>query len=346
MKIGVCGHFGDGNDFFDGQTVKTKIVTSQLEKKFGVEHIVCVDTYGGIQKVLSHIFGIIKMLFKCDNIIILPAQNGLRVIAPLLIFLNIIFKRNIYYDVIGGWLPEFVSKRKILREFLKRIDKIFVETKSMKKQLENQGFKNIDVVPNCKELDVINEYEVKNTISKPYKLCTFSRVMKEKGIEDAIQAVYTVNSMWNDVYFELDIYGQVDNNQKQWFKELQLKFPPYINYRGIVPFNQTTKVLKKYDALLFPTYYEGEGFAGTLIDSFAAGLPVIASDWKYNSEIVDSGKTGIVFETRNVKELQNAIISIHRDLIKWNSMKKNCLREAKKYLPDNAMEKMINLVNR
>lgn len=344
MKVGVCGHFGNGHDFFDGQTVKTKIVTSQLEKRFGVEHIVCVDTYGGTKKIFSHIFGIIKILLKCEHIIILPAQNGLRVIAPLLIFLNISFKRNIYYDVIGGWLPDFVSKRKLLKEFLKKFDKIFVETKSMKKQLENQGFKNIDIIPNCKDLDVINEYEVKNTIGKPYKLCTFSRVMKEKGIEDAIQAVYTINSMWNDTYFELDIYGQVDNNQKQWFKELQSKFPAYINYIGIVPFNQTTKVLKKYDALLFPTYYEGEGFAGTLIDSFAAGLPVIASDWKYNSEIIESGKTGVIFETHNVRELQNAIISIHRDLIKWNSMKKNCLREAKKYLPDNAMEKLINLV--
>ena len=26
-KIGICGHFAQGKDFFDGQTVKTKILT-------------------------------------------------------------------------------------------------------------------------------------------------------------------------------------------------------------------------------------------------------------------------------------------------------------------------------
>lgn len=70
----------------------------------------------------------------------------------------------------------------------------------------------------------------------------------------------------------------------------------------MVPFNQSTEVLKNYDALLFPTYYEGEGFAGTIIDAFAAGLPVIASDWKYNSEIIKQGITGVITKTHSISE--------------------------------------------
>jgi glycosyltransferase involved in cell wall biosynthesis len=50
-----------------------------------------------------------------------------------------------------------------------------------------------------------------------------------------------------------------------------------------------TKVLRDYFALLFPIYYIGEGFAGTAIDAFSAGVPVIASDWKYNSEVIKEG---------------------------------------------------------
>ena len=168
---------------------------------------------------------------------------------------------------------------------------------------------------------------------------------KEKGIEDAVRAVCEINSMHSDIFAELDIYGQIEDNQEEWLKKLQTLAPGYIKYKGMVPFSQSTKVLKEYDALLFPTYYEGEGFAGTIIDAFAAGLPVIASDWKYNSEIIKSGMTGVIFKTHSINELKNAIISIDKDIKKWNLMRQNCISEAKRYLPANAMKKLIDIVN-
>lgn len=74
-----------------------------------------------------------------------------------------------------------------------------------------------------------------------------------------------INSMHSDIFAELDIYGQIEDNQEEWLKKLQTLAPGYIKYKGMVPFSQSTKVLKEYDALLFPTYYEGEGFAGTIM---------------------------------------------------------------------------------
>lgn len=118
------------------------------------------------------------------------------------------------------------------------------------------------------------------------KLCTFSRVLKEKGIEDAIEAVTYINEQNKREIFSLDIYGQIDDAYKGDFMMMQRNFPEYINYGGIIRFDRSTEVLRNYYALIFPTYYEGEGFAGTLIDAMAAGVPVIASDWKYNTEIV------------------------------------------------------------
>ena len=31
-KIGICGHYGGGKNCLDGQTIKTKIITKELEK--------------------------------------------------------------------------------------------------------------------------------------------------------------------------------------------------------------------------------------------------------------------------------------------------------------------------
>lgn len=36
-KVSVVGHFGFGHDFFDGQTVKTKILTDELCLSFSLE---------------------------------------------------------------------------------------------------------------------------------------------------------------------------------------------------------------------------------------------------------------------------------------------------------------------
>ena len=99
-------------------------------------------------------------------------------------------------------------------------------------------------------------------------------------------------------------------------------------------------VVKKYHALLFPTYYEGEGFAGTLLDALASGLPAIATDWKYNKEIVQDNKTGILIECKNLNSLKEALISSMGE--NWKDIRFNCLCEAKKYIPHEAIRVLID----
>ncbi len=168
-------------------------------------------------------------------------------------------------------------------------------------------------------------------------VCTFSRVMKEKGIEEAVRAIESINNQYKRQVYALTIYGQVDPHQIDWFEKLQQTFPSYIKYGGMVPFDKSTEILKDYFALLFPTYYEGEGFAGTLIDALAAGVPVIASDWHYNAEIVLDEKTGLVHKTKDDQGLKDALERAYLFPQKWNEMKLNCIRLAHHYVPEKAI---------
>lgn len=338
-KIGICGHFAQGEEFLDGQTVKTKIMTKELLYYYGKNNIKCVDTFGGRKKIIKKIVSTVSLLKNCKNVIILPAQNGILAFVPTLAIANKVYKKKLHYMVVGGWLPEFIEKRKWLIPFLKSFNYIYVETSSMKEKLKKLGLHNVVVISNFKNLNILNEKELIYSEGEPVKLCTFSRVMKEKGIEEAIQAVRQVNRESNSVRVLLDIYGQVDSNQIEWFEQLQTNFPDYIKYRGVVPFDESTEVLKYYFALLFPTYYEGEGFAGTLIDAMAAGVPVIVSDWKYNSEIVHNGENGIVI--KNGETLTDQICWILNNKKQWNNMKKKVLVEAEKYLPQNALKQFV-----
>lgn len=341
VKASVLGHFGEGCDLLNGQTVKTKIITEELENHFGQDQVLKIDTHGGWKTLIKAPFQVFCALKNSTNVLIFPAHNGLRVYAPLLSFQRRFFKkRKIHYVVIGGWLPQFLSRRKNLARMLREFDGIYVETNTMKSALKAQGFENIYVMPNCKKLAILPEKELVYPSGMPYKLCTFSRVMKEKGIEDAVKAVVAVNTALGVQAFTLDIYGQVDERGTEWFDSLQKEFPRYIRYGGVVPFDKSVAVLKEYFALLFPTYYEGEGFAGTLIDAYSAGVPVIASDWKYNSELVNKN-TGCVYHTGDQFALVNVLKASAIDPAMLLYKKRLCLKEAEKYKTEKAVQILI-----
>lgn len=332
-KVGIVGHFGDGKNLLNGQTIKTKIITDELIKQYGDNEVKHVDTHGIKKAPIKKYNEIRKLFIQCDNIIMLPAHNGVKVLTPLFLKLNKKYKRKLHYVVIGGWLPELLVNKPSLSKQLKQFDYIYVETNIMKSKLDKLGFDNIVVLPNCKELPILDFDELVFQQGNTYEFCTFSRVMKEKGIEDAVNVIREINEEVGYVKVKLDIYGQIDSNQIEWFNTLQESFPDYIQYKGLVPFDKSTDVVKQYYALLFPTYYSGEGFAGTLLDAYAAGVPVIASDWRYNQEIVKHEETGLIYATRDNQQFKDSVLWLIKNRDEWSLMKSKCLKEALLYSP-------------
>lgn len=327
-----------GEDSLNGQTVKTKVLIEELKNDYGVKQLLLINTSGGIITRIKLFFRILHGMFCCKNFIILPAENGLRVIAPYLFLINKIFNRNLYYDVIGGWLPDFLIERPRLANILKNYSAIYVEVNSMKVSLEKQGFNNVIVIPNCKKLNIIDQNEAPPSIMDgKIKFATFSRVMKAKGIEDAANAIRKANTIRGKEIFHLDVYGFIEISEARWFDELQKEYSAEMSYKGAIPFEKSTDVLKNYYGLLFPTYYSGEGFAGSIIDAYAAGLPVIASDWKYNTEIVEAGKDGIIVPLQDSHKLAEAILWSESNAPEWEQFRNNVIKKAHLYLPSEAL---------
>ncbi len=337
-KIAVVGHFGKRGSFVNGQTIKTKIVSEEIKNQIGVNAVIEIDTSNGAKGVFQILKSIYKCLQDCKYIIIMPNQNGLRIIAPYLYFMNKLFRRTICYVVVGGWLPQFIENKIFLKRILRKYNNIFVETKGMNDALDLLKFNNVSVLPNCKNLQIHYHSQYNLDSDNPLRLCTFSRVMQEKGIGRTIDIVSRINEKHNKVIFSLDIYGQIDSRQETWFDNLRNSFPKYIKYKGIVDYDRTSEVLSSYFALVFLTTYEGEGFPGTIIDAMAAGVPTIASDWKYNKEIISNGRDGYVI---NVDEAEAFFESVLRNPNMINSMRDNCCSAAKKYQANNVIKLLI-----
>ena len=139
----------------------------------------------------------------------------------------------------------------------------------------------------------------------------------------------------------MDIYGQIEVGQEEWFASLMKGVPSYISYKGVVPFSSSVPTIKSYFALLFPTFYPGEGFAGTLIDAFSSGVSVIASDWRYNGEIVND-KVGILYPPRDNDRLTEILIGLAKDPFLLLRLKKNCLETAERYRPSEAIKVLLD----
>lgn len=60
--------------------------------------------------------------------------------------------------------------------------------------------------------------------------------------------------------------------------------------------------MKKASALVVPSLWY-EAFPMTIVEAFATGLPVIASNLGSMAEIIDDGRTGLHFEPGNAEDL-------------------------------------------
>lgn len=335
-SICVCGHFAFGENKLNGQTVKTKIITQGLVDAFGEESLSYVDSSGGFCGLLTLPYRVYKCARNCDHMVILLAYKGLRIVTPILAFIKLFHSFEVHYVIVGGWIARFLDNKPFLRFSLRHsIAWMYPETSVLRDALKERGFSNAVVMPNFKNLAILSERV--ETHQEPYRLCTFSRVMKQKGMEDAIEAVRRVNESMGRTVYELTVYGPVWQTEMDWFESVQQLFPSYVHYGGSVSFEKSVEVLRSYFALLFPTRFFTEGVPGTLIDAYASGLPVISSRWESFGDVVDEGVTGYGYTFGSVDSLTDVLLEVAKNPKKIESLRLNCLNKACEFLPESVM---------
>lgn len=342
-KVGIIGHFGGNENILDGQTIKTKILYDELSKTSNWS-IIKADTYYKKKNPIRLVLETIKVLFSTKDIIVLLSGNGMKFYFPLLSVCSKLFGHRIYHDVIGGNLDSYVENNPKFKKYLSSFVVNWVETNSMKMSLEKRNIQNCEVMPNFKRLNIVKVQE--NVYNEPYRFCIFSRVMKEKGIEDAISAINEINCESKTTKCELDIYGRIDDTYKERFEKIMKNCTSSIKYKGTVPFDKSAETLKDYYALLFPTYWHGEGFPGTIVDAFAASLPVIATDWSCNGEIIINKENGILYPNSEIPDLKTAINWLVSSSDVMSIMKRKCTENAIKYQPDMYIKRIIERIGK
>jgi glycosyltransferase involved in cell wall biosynthesis len=343
-KIAIIGHFGAQENFLDGQTIRTRIFYDELRKATDWK-IQVVDTYYRKTNPVKLAWETFTALITTKDIVVLLSRNGMHFYFPILKFMSKLFGTRVYHNAIGGGLAGYVNEHPELRECLKAFRENWVQGQNMKDDLAKQGVYNVEVLPNFKRLNVVPESELCLPTVPPYRFCTFSRVMREKGIETAIEAIEAINAKAGYTLCTLDIYGKVDDTYQERFDLVMEKATAAIRYGGMIPFDKSVEAIKDYYALLFPTYWEGEGFAGTVVDAFSAGLPVIATDWNCNSEVIEHGMSGILYPNGEITNLQQAIEWAIENPVEVSNMKKRCVRSVQRFQPDHYVKWIVDRIS-
>ncbi len=346
-KIGIIGLVNENGDkdaaLGGGQLTKTRNIRTVLVHVFGSEDIITLDTYKWKKNILHLFKGVFKIAKESSILIIMPNKKGIKVILPMVSILKSVYHYNIVYPIVGGWLPNLLEKNRWLVKYFKKIDYILPETNKLAEELQEYNIDKMDVMPifsNRKKIDVVKKYEESNN----FRFCTFSRVLPEKGIDDAIEAISIAGKNNPGVHFHLDVCGPIDKRYKKHYEMLFRKNTNHVTYCGILPDDRLIEILSQYYMLLFPTFYEGEAFPATICEAYMAGLPVLASKWRFNEEVVQEGITGLLFNPHDTQELATKIeyVAINMDMV--NRMKENCILKSNNYSPESATAKMITWI--
>lgn len=240
-------------------------------------------------------------------------------------------KRNICYIGTGCEFSGIIARGEFRADYFRNVSSIIVQGESMKKELATVGLDAI-VLPNFKQMDYLPKLPERAT-DGVVKFVFMSRMNEKKGVNMIIDCVHKLNQYGFDGKFSVDFYGAFEDKayQKEIMKSISCM--PNVKFKGILNLceHDGYETLAKYTVMLFPTFWPGEGFPGVLIDAMMAGLPVIASDWHFNSDIIEEGKTGIIIPNQNEEALYLAMKDVIENSQKYLEMAECCQQRTKEY---------------
>lgn len=129
------------------------------------------------------------------------------------------------------------------------------------------------------------------------KLLFLGQLRREKGIKEIAEAARQLEPR-----FSVTIAGPIIDPSVR-----NLLGTSKLHYLGEVAPRDVPKLLGEHDLLLYPSYHEGEGYPGVVIEAMQCGIPVIAARWRSIPELVLDGENGLLIEPGSARQLAAAV---------------------------------------
>lgn len=245
------------------------------------------------------------------NVLAIPAAR----LAGVPVVLASIRDRGVYLDSAQTRLQKFVCSM---------ADRILVNAESIREWLLEQGYDDdkIVVLKNGIDLGLYRRgksFRIHDEFGIPRHapiVIMLARLNPQKGIDDFLRAAAIIKEKRPDTHFlvvgeKLDFRNGVISRDVNYHRELHqlcvdLGIESHVTFTGHR--SDVADLLNEASMSVLPSH--SEGLSNTLLESMAAGVPIVATRVGGNPELVRDGLNGILVQPREPLELAAAMSTI------------------------------------
>jgi len=146
-------------------------------------------------------------------------------------------------------------------------------------------------------------------VKKPHQLVATARLVAWKGIDGIIKAVAILRESFPDIH--LVVHGDGPSRTEYENLTAELNLTSHVTFTGNVSRTETWHTRKVSAVYVLNSTYEG--LPHTALTSFAAKIPIVATDIPGTNEAVYHEQTGLLVEPNNPQQLAEAITRLFAD---------------------------------
>lgn len=305
-RILFIGPAGDNGALYHGASAKNSLIIRRLVE-LGAS-VTVVDTENKLKSFIPLAFH--SLFINYDEVIISASRRS--AYSFIRLFRKLHPRRSLHYWMIGGILAEEIESGRFSRKVLSGLTSIITEALPITRKLNEAGLDNVVTIPNFRDISLMPG-DIRKGNDMTVKFIFMSRIDPVKGTDIIFKAVEKLEKR-GLTDFIIDFYGVVKESYRNEF-EKRLAGSSRCRFKGFLDLSakEGYSILASYNCMIFPTVWESEGIAGIFIDAAMAGLPVIASDWRYNSEFITHLENGLMVRPDSADSLADAMALVIKE---------------------------------
>jgi len=166
------------------------------------------------------------------------------------------------------------------------------------------------IIPNAVEVPAVTPPRKPVSDDASLKLIYIGRLVRAKGIFEAVEAVRLLQA--RNIHVRLDLVGAGPDSEELRRSIVDAGVQDRVQVSGPQHGADKERVLEESDVLVFPTYH-AEGLPYALLESMAAGTVPVTCSVGGIPDVLSKCECGIVVPPRDPSAVAEAVHRLHRD---------------------------------
>ena len=192
----------------------------------------------------------------------------------------------------------FSPRRKLIKKWLSKANTIFCASNALADSLEKTGVDKSRLLVNYNGVNRDIFYPSPTTNKQ--NIIFVGSLIATKGINELVSAFEGIQADFPDATLEIVGEGPLKQSIENLANERKLN----INLHGSIALNLVAEKVRSSTLLVLPSYREG--VPNVVLEAFACGIPVVATNVGGIPEVVTEN-VGILVDSQNTEQLKEAV---------------------------------------